>query len=289
MPSCNGGKVEGAGIGSALFCERAWSGVSLLSCKLVVCGLSLLLCGCSNLGLSPAADSGPLGFISGLIQPEDERASLVMPSQRAKQLPDLPIIVNSEVRRELSFLLRHECAFVRGALERRRELYPVLAQILDDEGVSRTFLNVALIESGFKINARSYAGAVGLWQFMRSTARLYGLRVTKRDDQRRDPILATIAAARHFRDLYRLYGDWYLALAAYNAGTGSVERAMRRAKSSDFWTIAKRRALKNQTVRYVPRIIAASIIVHAFDSQPDRDPSEVLAEIEQQFLFSNAG
>lgn len=293
MPSSKGGFLHGIIDGAASVASCDFSG--RLTCVvepfcgvwvrrvLFVCAM-LSFTACADLTLNSSRSSGPLDFFSGLISSEDARGSMNMPSVRAQRLPDLPIVVNSEVRRELGFLLRHNCAFIRGALQRRRDLYPTLSQILDDEGVSQTFLNVALIESGFKNDARSYAGAVGLWQFMRSTARLYGLRVSKKEDQRRDPILATIAAARHFRDLYRLYGDWHLALAAYNAGTGSVERAMRRAKSSDFWTIARRRALKTQTIRYVPRIIAASIIVRAIDSQPERAIEDVLPEIQAEYL-----
>lgn len=151
----------------------------------------------------------------------------------------------------------------------------MLVEVFRDEGIPPELINVALIESGFKPDARSYAGAVGIWQFMKATARRYGLVVTRKEDQRRDPILATVAAARHLRDLYTQYEDWYLALAAYNAGSGSVDRAMLRARSSDFWELCRKKKLRVQTARYVPKIVAATIIVN-----------HIMAPTQEQIAFN---
>ena len=121
-------------------------------------------------------------------------------------------------------------------------------------------LNLALIESGFKVEAVSPSGAVGLWQFMRSTAHLYGLEVSGKVDERRDPILSTIAAARHLKELYSKYNDWYLVLAAYNAGEGSIKRALATNDRPDYWSIARSNKIMPETIRFVPKFIAASIL-----------------------------
>jgi hypothetical protein len=176
-------------------------------------------------------------------------------------LPTFPIEENPEFLREANHFLGPNSRFILESLKRLRPHEQILRQILVDEGLPLDVLALAMVESGFRLDARSNMGAAGPWQFMPSTARLYGLKVAKKEDQRLDPVLSTLAAARHLRDLYRLYGDWHLALAAYNAGTGSVQRAMRRAQASDFWTLARRKAFKQQTIRYVPKVLAVAAIL----------------------------
>ena len=115
-----------------------------------------------------------------------------------------------------------------------------------------------VIESALSPVARSRAGAVGLWQFMLSTGRSYGLEITSFIDQRQDPLLATRAACKFLKDLYNMYGDWTLALAAYNCGPGNVNKAMRRAGegATDFWSIYP--YLPKETRNYVPAFIGAT-------------------------------
>ena len=177
------------------------------------------------------------------------------------RLPEPDLTLRPEVERQLARFKKGR-RFIEQSLLRREEYLPVIREIFAEEGVPEDLINVALIESGFNSNARSYAGAVGMWQFMKATGRSYGLEVSKKVDERKDVVDSTIAAARHLRDLYGIFGDWYLALAAYNAGVGGVSRAITRAGSDDFWVVAKKGRLKQQTIDYVPRFIAATIIVN---------------------------
>jgi membrane-bound lytic murein transglycosylase D len=176
------------------------------------------------------------------------------------RLPEPELIITPEVQRELDrFLARDRQSIVQG-LKRRDAHYHTMSRIFSEYGVPLDLLNVAMIESGFQPEARSNVGAVGIWQFMKSTARVYGLKVGTAEDQRKDPVLSSVAAARHLRDLYLKYNDWNLALAAYNAGCGSLARSMRGTQKTDFWSLARRGSLRGQTARFVPRFIATAII-----------------------------
>jgi membrane-bound lytic murein transglycosylase D len=132
---------------------------------------------------------------------------------------------------------------------------------------------IAFIESGLSPVAKSRARAVGIWQFIKGTAKIYGLRVDWWIDERRDPEKSTRAAARYFKNLYDIFGSWYLAAAGYNAGEGRILRAIKRANSEDFWVIAdnaasaskksrknRKKALKKETRDYVPKYLAAMMI-----------------------------
>jgi hypothetical protein len=131
-----------------------------------------------------------------------------------------------------------------------------LESILDGEGVPVRLLNVARVESGFRPWALSPKGARGLWQFMPDTARRFGLRVDGQRDERVDPERATRAASQYLRFLHGLFGDWKLALAAYNAGEGRVGRAIGRGRTRDFYELSRRGLLPAETRRYVPAVLA---------------------------------
>ncbi|MCB0332980.1 MAG: lytic transglycosylase domain-containing protein [Bdellovibrionales bacterium] len=180
---------------------------------------------------------------------------------RPAVLPSPRLEVNGDVERELKWFHAQHRTFLPLSLERREPYYETVAQIFRDEGVPLELMHIALIESGFRTKVKSNAGARGIWQFTKGTARAYGLNVGLWSDERTDPILSSIAAARHLRDLYGQYQDWYLALAAYNAGSGAVNRAIKRSGSQDFWEIAKEKKLPYQTRRYIPRFIAATLIL----------------------------
>lgn len=146
------------------------------------------------------------------------------------------------------------------AFERGERYLPMIRGILAEEGLPEELAYLALVESHFRPDARSPAGAVGMWQFIETTARASGLRVDWWVDERLDPEFATRAAARHLRELYEQFRDWELALAAYNAGPGAVGRALRRCGAGDFWGLVEAGELRSETCRYVPKFYAAVAI-----------------------------
>jgi soluble lytic murein transglycosylase-like protein len=143
------------------------------------------------------------------------------------------------------------------ALARYNSYRDILTRILIEEKLPLEVLSVALVESGFNPLALSPKGARGIWQLMPDTARRYGLTVAPGDDHRTHPELATRAAARYLQDLHRMFGDWELALAAYNAGEGRVQRAIELAGARDFNELARRKLLPLETRNYVPAVLAA--------------------------------
>jgi hypothetical protein len=200
------------------------------------------------------------------------RGRLFMPRavELNDELPKPDLEARAEVRRELSSWTGRNRAFVERSIERAQEHLPMITEIFQEEGVPRELIAVALVESGFRPDARSYAGALGMWQFMKATGKTYGLEGSWLSDDRKDVFKSTVAAARHLRDLYAVYGDWQLSLAAYNAGSGRVDRAIRSGGVRDFWELSKKRLLPMQTRLYVPKILAAAMILkdpakHGFD------------------------
>ena len=143
------------------------------------------------------------------------------------------------------------------AVERVLGLRSVLEPILREEGVPQQMAAVVLVESGGQSTALSPKGARGLWQFMPDTARRYGLVVTAALDERLDPYKSTHAAARYLRDLHTQFGNWPLALAAYNAGEDTVQRAVERTSTRDFSSIARTGMLPRETRSYVPAVLNA--------------------------------
>jgi len=173
---------------------------------------------------------------------------------------DIPITMNDAVRRWLEYFQGDGRENFAIYLSRAGRYEPMMRAIFRDAGLPEDLVYVSLIESGFSPRAYSRARAVGLWQFISSTGRLYGLNASYWVDERRDPILATKAAAAHLKDLYDEFGSWYLAAAAYNGGPNRVRRGIRYSGSDDFWTLSRRRYLRRETRNYVPKLIAAALI-----------------------------
>jgi membrane-bound lytic murein transglycosylase D len=174
---------------------------------------------------------------------------------------DLPLEANSWVEAELRFLVGERPAVIGRWLERGDFYEPFIKTILANEGLPTDLFHLAMIESGFVPTARSRAGAVGLWQFMPATGRAEGLRVDAIVDERMDPVRSTFAAARHLRSLHRQFGgDWALAAAAYNAGSGRIRRGLDGFGANNFWDLAVWGDLAAETQHYVPRLYAMTII-----------------------------
>lgn len=182
----------------------------------------------------------------------------------------IPIVANERVDRWVHYFKTSGRGEFMKWLVRGESVRRMVQPILQDNGIPIEFFYLAMIESGFSNRAKSRKRATGTWQFMPATARNYGLRINSWVDERRDPIKSTIAASNYLRDLYDRLGDWYLTMAAYNAGPGKVRRAMRAARSRDFWTIARTPHLAKETKSYVPKVLAAVLLAsdmraHGFD------------------------
>src|ERR1700736_4219163 len=203
--------------------------------------------------------------------PIDEVAEMTFPvdprlkdraEQAAKNIShDLPLTVNDEVLSFLNFFQTPRGrAIVETGLQRRGRYHEMIARVLREEGVPQDLIYLAQAESAFQPLALSRAGARGMWQFVAYRGQQYGLRHTWWIDERQDPEKATRAAAQHLRDLYGLFGDWYLAIAAYNCGPGNVQKAVERTGYADFWELYKRNVLPKETKNYVPIILALTLI-----------------------------
>lgn len=173
----------------------------------------------------------------------------------------IPLIYNQYSHQYVEYFAFKKAAFTQHMLEKRDLYFPIYEKYLKLYGLPDELKYLSLIESGLETKALSLKGAGGLWQFMPYTARGdFGLRVDSFVDERFDPERATEAACKYMRQLYRIFGDWHMALAAYNTGPGNVKRAIRRCGSTNFWGIYN--CLPKETRNYVPQYIAISYMMN---------------------------
>jgi len=174
---------------------------------------------------------------------------------------DMPLTVNDEVLSFLNFFRTPRGkAIVETGLRRQGRYREMISRVLHEEGVPQDLIYLAQAESAFQPLALSRAGARVMCSFMAYRGQQYGLRRTWWIDERQDPEKATRAAAQHLRDLYGLFGDWYLAMAAYNCGPGNVQKGIERTGYADFWELYRRNVLPKETKNYVPIILALTLI-----------------------------
>ncbi len=171
---------------------------------------------------------------------------------------EVPLILTPDVKKFITFYSTRFHDVFQRYLDRAEIYFPMMTPIFNNDNIPQELIYLSIVESGVNPKARSRASAIGIWQFIKSTGRIYGLYNNHWFDERQHVEKSTRSATKHLTDLYNRYGDWYLALAAYNAGSGKVNRAIRKAKSRSFWKI--RRYLRRETREYVPRFIAATII-----------------------------
>ena len=203
----------------------------------------------------------PIDEVAEMTFPVDPRLK-ARAEEAAKNIShDLPLTVNDEVLSFLNFFQTPRGrAIVETGLRRAGRYRGMIARVLSEEGVPQDLIYLAQAESAFQPTALSRAGARGMWQFVAYRGQEYGLRHTWWLDERQDPEKATRAAAQHLRDLYKLFGDWYLAMAAYNCGPGNVQKAIERTGYADFWELYRRNVLPRETKNYVPIILALTLI-----------------------------
>jgi membrane-bound lytic murein transglycosylase D len=212
-------------------------------------------------GFSAPIEAAPLDASDEVTFPPDAALTAKVAEELKTTQSDLPLVVNDYVAGFINYFSNSSAghAHLLRSLERAGKYKQMISKDLRDAGVPQDLIYLAVAESGFQaqaLNRRSGAG--GMWQFMPTGA--YGLERNGWVDERFDPEQSSLAYARYMKELYDQFGDWYLAMAAYNWGPGNVQRAVMRTGYADFWELYKRNALPKETKNYVPGIIAAAIM-----------------------------
>jgi len=205
-------------------------------------------------------DKAPLEDILQMTFPVDPKIKGQVLDQVAATVSQLPLSVTDAVLGYVNYFSNRGHGTIAVAMQRSGRYRPMIQRILDEEGVPQELIHLAQAESGFMPRALSRARASGMWQFMAWRGAEYGLQRTTYTDDRLDPEKATRAAARHLHDLYNLFGDWYLAIAAYDCGPQTVQLAVERTGYADFWKQRARGKLPIETTNNVPIILAMTIM-----------------------------
>ncbi|MGZ9220019.1 MAG: transglycosylase SLT domain-containing protein [Candidatus Binatia bacterium] len=200
-------------------------------------------------------DQGLLEFLD-----KDIDKAVEQPKERRRLQFSKEVVDHPRVRQFIRQYSATNKDYFQTLLARSGKYMPIIAKVLADEGLPEELAYLALLESEFLVNTTSQSGAVGLWQFVPSTARQYSLRIDDWVDERRDPVKSTRAAAAYLKDLHRYYGRWYLVTAAYNAGPAIIDKALQTSRAADFWGIKEKAQLRQETRNFVPKFVAIALI-----------------------------
>ena len=219
----------------------------------------------SGFGASASIEQGkfekaPLEDILQMTFPVDPKLKDMVREQVKATVSQLPLSVNDAVLGYINYFSNRGHRTLLAGYERSGRYRPMIQRVLQEEGIPQELIHLAQAESGFIPRAVSRKAAGGMWQFVVFRGQQYGLMQTRFTDDRMDPEMATRAAAHHLHDLYNEFGDWYLAIAAYNCGPGNIEKAVERTGYADFWELRSRGALPAETTNYVPIILAMTIM-----------------------------
>jgi membrane-bound lytic murein transglycosylase D len=200
---------------------------------------------------------------------------------------DIPMVLNDKVAAYVEYFSTRHKELFSASLVRSGKYVAAFQAVFEEAGIPKDLVYMAHVESAFKTNAYSRAKAKGIYQFIAATGRRYGLRIDTWVDERSDPEKSARAAAAYLKDLYAMFDDWYLALAAYNAGEGKIQRSLAKTKKDDFWDLASTRSLRAETRNYVPAILAATLIAKqpkkfGFDVQLDKPFTSEIVKIDGQ-------
>src|SRR6202161_3242381 len=206
------------------------------------------------------SEPAPIDETNGITPSADPKVRAKAQAEIKSTHSDLPLMMTDQVAGYISYFSNRGRGTFEHAFARSGRYHDMMVSILKQEGVPQDLIYLAQAESGFQPLAVSRVGARGIWQFMGSRARGYGLQHSMWVDDRQDPEKSTRAAAHHLKDLYAQFGDWYLAMAAYNSGPGTVQAAVRRTGYADFWELYRRNVLPKETRNYVPIILAMTIV-----------------------------
>src|SRR5271170_2709954 len=206
------------------------------------------------------SEPAPIDETNGITPSADPNVRAKAQAEIRSTRSDLPLMMTDQVAGYISYFSNRGRGTFERAFARSGRYHDMMVTILKQEGVPQDLIYLAQAESGFHPLAVSRVGARGIWQFMASRARGYGLQHSMWVDDRQDPEKSTRAAAHHLKDLYAQFGDWYLAMAAYNSGPGTVQAAVKRTGYADFWELYRRNVLPKETRNYVPIILAMTIV-----------------------------
>ena len=244
--------------------------------------LSLFAYGCVH----STSDTVDESIVKELYTENDSKQEKTYPSNKDTDISPIeiePYRGNEDVKKWIHYFTHQGRKHFALYLERGEAYRPLIEEILARQGLPKYLYYLALIESGFSVQATSSAKAVGIWQFIPPTGQRYGLRINQYVDERRDPIRSTIAATKYLRDLHNVFHSWFLAFAAYNTGESRIFSAIMRRGTRDYWELSEMNAFVDQTQNYVPKFIAAALIgenpqEYGF-AVPERIPSPQLQSV----------